>query len=51
MLLENGRRVDNESMRLFGDHLESRRKAKLDLLMQVIKNNFRIITFTRKDKQ
>jgi hypothetical protein len=41
MLLQNGRRADDETIRLYGDHLEQRRKAKLDLLLQVPVSNLR----------
>jgi len=35
MLRQNGRACDDNAVRVFGDHLEKRRKAKLEILIKV----------------
>jgi hypothetical protein len=35
LLRQNQRPYDDESIRMYGDHLEQRRKAKLEILLKV----------------
>jgi len=35
LLAQNNRASDAENVRIYGDHLEQRRKAKLDVLLAV----------------